>query len=90
MVKILIVMALLSIVVLSGCIVEPKYYYVGRITNIEGGSSRSLIILTLDNGQKMPYTTQQKCSNKIRLGQEVYSSSKDNYLWIEYDVGKFC
>ena len=71
-----------------------KYEYVGKIVNMEGGTSWSTLILELDTIGKTPYRTQNKCSNKIRMGQKVYSRSsifgKNEYLWVKYAEGKYC
>ena len=87
--KRVLLIGLLSLIFLSGCF-EQKYYYIGSIHDIEGGSSKNLIILTLEDGQKVPYTTQDKCSNKIRIGHDVYKRSDSEYLWVEYENGTFC
>ena len=71
-----------------------EYKYVGKIIDMEGGTSSSVLILELDTIGKTPYTTQRKCSNKIRIGQTVYSKEglfgKNRYLWVKYAEGKYC
>jgi hypothetical protein len=71
-----------------------EYTYVGTIIDMEGGSSGKILILELDTIGKTPYTTMSKCSNKIRIGQKVYSKSSyisnSNYLWVKYDEDKYC
>jgi len=69
---------------------EDEYNYLGTIVDMEGGSSSQLIILELDTVGKTPYTLQKKCSNKIRIGQEVYKKVGSDYLWVEYEPDKFC
>jgi len=88
--RIIIMILLLGLISLAGCISEPNYYYVGRIIDMEGGSSSNLLILKLDTIGKVPYTTQEACSNKIRIGQEVYKKSNSDYLWVKYEEDKFC
>ena len=86
----IIISLLIGLILLNGCGVEQNYNYIGKIIDIEGGSSKQVLVLTLDTIGKVPYTTQWTCSNKIRLGQSVYERTDSDYLWVEYDIGKFC
>ncbi len=71
-----------------------EYKYVGTIIDMEGGTSRSVLILELDTIGKTPYTTGRRCSNKIRIGHRVYSKSSsfsnNDYLWVKYAEDKYC
>ena len=72
----------------------PEYEYVGTIIDMEGGTSSFTLILELDTIGKTLYKTQKKCSNKIRIGDDVYWRTsffgKSNYLWVKYAEGKYC
>jgi len=73
---------------LTGCY-DDHYEYVGTIRDIEGGSG-NVLILTLNEGVKVPYTFANRCVDEVRIGQKVYSRSNSNFLWVEYETGKFC
>jgi hypothetical protein len=91
----LISLVLIGIWVILGTILifyspPDRYVYVGKIIDMEGGSSGNLIILTLDTIGKTPYTFQHYCSNRIRVGQKVYKRDNSDYLFVEYKKGMYC
>jgi hypothetical protein len=88
---IVLLIALAGIIIFIIVTISPSngYTYVGKIIDMEGGSSSNLI-LTLDTIGKTPYTVQNYCSNQIRIGQKVYKRYNSNYLYVEYKKGKYC
>ena len=67
---------------------NSDYTYLGKITDISGGSSDKVLILTLDTIGKVPYTFNSPCVDKIRVGMPVYDGSE--YLWVQYAPGEYC
>lgn len=88
------IIAAFTLVAVLIMITPSEYKYVGTIVDMEGGTSRSVLILELDTIGKTPYTTAIRCSNKIRIGHKVYSKSgffgESSYLWVKYADGKYC
>ena len=82
------------IVIIAAIPSTYEYEYVGKIINMEGGTSSQTLILELDTIGKTPYRTMQRCSNKIRIGQKVYwrksAFGRNQYLWVKYAEDKYC
>lgn len=67
---------------------NKPYTYVGRITDMEGGSSSNVLILNIDTIGKTPYRFISNCVDKIRIGQEVYKHN--DILLVAYEPGQYC